>query len=211
MHSRFITKQLVALGAFAAVLISSYVYGADPKVVKASHVQAAADDSLETVDSKPEDMSYSPQWPEPPNTGAILTRLGFWTVVVMGVSAATLWLGKPWLQRLQVKTAGNPKFFIEASLTAGNRATLYLVRVGNTQLVAGTDASGLKSLIAIPPTFKEVLDEQVPEVEAEVAQPSRVDHPLDPSSKVNSTNEGALAALQRPTAGQSLFRSSSKD
>ena len=50
---------------------------------------------------------------------------------------------------------------IEGTVSLGNRAVLYLVKVGDTQLVAGTDAAGLKSLIALPASFREAIDEQM--------------------------------------------------
>jgi flagellar biogenesis protein FliO len=51
---------------------------------------------------------------------------------------------------------------------------LYLVKVGDTQLIAGTDATGLKSLLALPASFREVLDEQTPS--AEIASLARAPH-----------------------------------
>jgi flagellar biogenesis protein FliO len=139
--------------------------GAEPKVVRASHEAAAKEVTEESVAAPVEGLGYSPQWPEAPNTGAMLMRLCIGTVVVLGLCVGTLWFGKPWLQRLQVGGAGNSAFSIEGSVALGTRGMLYLVRVGDTQLVAGTDATGLKSLIAIPASFKEVLDDQFPPVE----------------------------------------------
>lgn len=108
------------------------------------------------------EMTYSPQWPEPPNTGAMLLRLCLGTVFVLALCVGSLWLGKPWLQKLQAGASGTQALKIEGSVTLGNRAVLYLVKVGDTQLVAGTDATGLKSLLALPASFKEVLDDQLP-------------------------------------------------
>lgn len=150
--------------------------GADPKVIKTSHesgVKALPQDSEDTIDDLNGDDSYSPQWPEPPNTGAMLLRLFGGTVVVLGLCVASLWFGKPWLQKLQVASTANSPLQIEGSVAIGNRAMLYLVKVGGTQLIAGTDLTGLKSLIALPPTFKEVLDEQVPDAESAV-QPAPI-------------------------------------
>jgi flagellar biogenesis protein FliO len=162
--------------AFALILTSTFAAsatGADPKVVKASHEALANESPRETEKATENDLSYSPQWPEPPNTGAMLLRVVVGTVVVLGLCVGTLWFGKPWLQRLQVAGVGNPSFHIEGSVAVGNRAMLYLVRVGETQLVAGTDVSGLKSLIALPPSFKEVLDAQVPESDSDVVTSPR--------------------------------------
>ena len=116
--------------------------------------------------------AYTQQWPEPPNTGAMLLRLCLGTVFVLVLCVGSLWLGKPWLQKLQANGTASQAMKIEGSVMLGNRAVLYLIKVGDTQLVAGTDPTGLKSLIALPASFKEVLDEQLPgEEPAAVASP----------------------------------------
>ena len=128
-------------------------------------VKAAPTDADQNGEPDAGDVSlnYSPQWPEPPNTGAMLLRLCLGTVFVLALCVVSLWLGKPWLQKLQAATTtGGQALRIEGSVTLGNRVVLYLVKVGDTQLVAGTDLTGLKSLIALPPSFKEVLDGQLP-------------------------------------------------
>lgn len=141
-------------------------------VVFAGHVRAA-DPSAQKLPSvsknESADLTYTPQWPEPPNTGAMLMRLGIGTAVVLVLCVGTLWFGKPWLMKLQTKSLTGQALQIEGSVTLGGRAVLYLVKVGETQLVAGTDAGGLKSLIALPPSFREALDEQLPVEEPPVA------------------------------------------
>ena len=188
------TSYLTHVRAFVLIwgvllCIGAVTTAADRKITRASHEQPVKLEVLETaVDDEPalksepslksepaaettNDVvtSYSPPWPEPPNTGAMLLRLCVGTLVVLGLCAGSLWLGKPYLKRFQVVASGNATFFVEGTVTVGNRATLYLIRAGDTQLVAGTDAGGLKSLIALPPTFKEVLDERVPDVEPSMA------------------------------------------
>lgn len=116
------------------------------------------------------DFSYSPNWPEPPNTNGMLLRLGFGTVVTLGLCAGTLILGRRWLQRPTVGDSTR-QLQIEESLVLGHRAMLFLVKVGETQLIAGTDAGGLKSLIVLPTPFHEVLDQQVEVAEVNTAIP----------------------------------------
>jgi flagellar biogenesis protein FliO len=165
------TIRVMAFLVAVTLSCAAPVFAADPRIVRTSHeVDAKSDlkDESEVKESTPsneDETTYSPQWPEPPNTGAMLTRLCVGTFIVLALCAGTLWFGKPWLQRLQVAGAGPSAMTIEGSVAVGNRAMLYLVRVGGTQLVAGTDATGLKSLIALPASFKEVLDEQIPEAE----------------------------------------------
>lgn len=137
-----------------------------PEAQPAIKLDAQPTNPAESQLENPSDVvNFSPNWPEPPNTSAIFMRLGIGTFVVLALCVGSLWLGKPWLKRLQVVSNGNPTFFVEGTVSVGNRATLFLVRAGDTQLVAGIDATGLKSLVALPMTFKEVLDEQVPETE----------------------------------------------
>ena len=163
------------------VVSRSVTMGADRKVVRASHegqrkeIPAPIDDGFdaapEPIEKAPPGtnddttLSYSADWPEPPDTGAMLMRLFLGTVVVLALCTGTLVLGKPWLKRLQIKGIANPTFYVEGSVVVGQRAMLHLVRVGGTQLIAGTDAGGLKSLVVIPTPFKDVLDDQMAEPE----------------------------------------------
>lgn len=106
------------------------------------------------------DFSYSPNWPQPPDTSGMLLRLGFGTIATLGLCVATLVLGRRWLQRPAAHITSR-KLQIEESVVLGHRATLFLVKIGECHLVAGTDAGGLKSLIVLPTAFAEVLDQQV--------------------------------------------------
>lgn len=105
-------------------------------------------------------LDYSPKWPEPPDTGAMLLRLGFGTVVTLGLCVGTIVFGRRWMQRLPTMTAAR-KLQIEECLSLGHRASLYLVKIGESRLIAGTDASGLKSLLVLPTAFQDVFDQQV--------------------------------------------------
>lgn len=168
----------LAILAVVASLVSTAIC-ADPNVIGASHEVDAdnvADEKLSAVDDA---LSYSPRWPDPPNTGAMLMRLGFGTVVVIALCIGSLWFGKPWLQRLQLKATTGSAMTIEGSVALGNRAMLYLVRVGDARLVAGTDLGGLKSLVAIPASFKDVLDEQLPEIQAVEISTDRLPEPKE--------------------------------
>ncbi len=146
-----------------------------------SLVEAADASALQAADSAQEhaattresgvDFSYSPNWPEPPDTSGMLLRLAFGTVATLGLCAGTLVIGRRWLQRPTDGKAAK-KIQIEESVVLGHRATLFLVKVGETHLVAGTDASGLKSLIVLPTSFADVLDQQ--EEATEVRSPANV-------------------------------------
>lgn len=143
------------------VLVFTHTWTAESRAADPQSADAPAAATSET-----DSLAYSPQWPEPPNTGAMLLRLGLGTAFVLVLCVGSLVLGKPWLQRLQGAKVGNQALQIEGSVTLGNRAMLYLVKVGDIQLVAGTDAAGLKSLIALPTSFKDVLEGQLPTEDA---------------------------------------------
>lgn len=194
--------RIVVIATTLVISCCEQMFAADPGVVRASRQVAKADPPIEespirddepTV-SKSDLGTYSPNWPEPPNTGAMLLRLGIGTAIVLALCVGSLWLGKPWLQRLQVVGVNSPAFRIEGSVTLGQRAMLHLVRIGDTQLVAGTDATGLKSLIALPQSFKDVLAEQIPEADIPVA-------PVVPPP----------AAAARPFDTRVLFRPTGKE
>lgn len=125
---------------------------ADAPLRTADNAAAASDEGV--------DFSYSPNWPQPPDTSGMLLRLGFGTIATLGLCVATLVLGRRWLQRPAAHITSR-KLQIEESVVLGHRATLFLVKIGECHLVAGTDAGGLKSLIVLPTTFAEVLDQQV--------------------------------------------------
>jgi flagellar biogenesis protein FliO len=149
-------------GMLLAMLSSSWADAADAP--SAGVAGAAPKDNASTRESGV-DFSYSPNWPEPPDTSGLLLRLVFGTVATLGLCAGTLVVGRRWLQR---PTDGKSpkKLQIEESVVLGHRATLFLVKVGETHLVAGTDAGGLKSLIVLPTSFAEVLDQQSEAVES---------------------------------------------
>lgn len=159
---------LLVLVLFALQVRPEDVRAADPPVTESTATPTEA-----TAEAQSEGLAYSPQWPEPPNTGAMLLRLGLGTAFVLVLCVGSLWLGKPWLMKLQGNIAANSALQVEGSVALGNRAVLYLVKIGDTQLVAGTDATGLKSLIALPASFREVLDEQLPTAEPVATAPSQ--------------------------------------
>ena len=186
MSSSFLGKRVVVFGLILLGTLATAARAADPKVVKASHEVAVDEVPAEAKNSNDGDLAYSPQFPKPPDTGAMILRLLVGTVVVLVLCVGTVWIGKPWLQKLQITGSGTASFHIEGSVAVGNRAMLYLVRVGDTQLIAGTDMTGLKSLIALPASFKDVLDQQVTEADPIVEPLTR---PFDVRTVVRSDSK----------------------
>lgn len=160
MNRLLILSMLVAMTILSAFVVRR-VDAEEPPVQ-----QAAYEHSAEQAIERKSDLTYSPEWPAPPDTGAMLMRLVMGTVVVLGLCVGSLWLGKPWLMKLQTAQSPNSTIQIAGSVALGQRAILYLVKVGDTQLIAGTDVTGLKSLLALPASFKEVLDGAEPSLDA---------------------------------------------
>lgn len=145
-----------------SVLTVSLLLAAASMLPAAEARSRSADAEVSTASS---DFEYSPNWPEPPDTTGMLLRLGFGTVVTIGLCVGTMIFGRRWMQRLPAG-GGARKLQVEESVTLGNRAVLYLVKIGETHLVAGTDAGGLKSLLVLPTAFQEVLDQQMEPAQA---------------------------------------------
>ena len=161
-------------------------------LLTATHSLSAADARpreevpASTAPATSDEMTYSPNWPEPPDTSGMLMRLGFGTVVTLALCIATLVLGRRWIQK-QTPQSASRKLQIEESIVLGHRATLFLIKVGDSHLVAGTDAGGLKSLIVLPAAFQEVLDRHV-----DAAEPARPE--IAPAPETIPWNANALRA-----------------
>ncbi|MCX7418286.1 MAG: flagellar biosynthetic protein FliO [Planctomycetia bacterium] len=144
-------------GILLLMLTTSLIEAAE---APSSQIADKSSENTTTVRESGVDFSYSPNWPEPPDTSGLLLRLALGTVATLGLCVATLVVGRRWLQRPNDPNS-TKKLQIEESVVLGHRATLFLIKVGDTHLVAGTDANGLKSLIVLPTSFAEVLDQQV--------------------------------------------------
>jgi flagellar biogenesis protein FliO len=94
-----------------------------------------------------------PAWPDPPNTGAMLARLAAGTVSVLVLCAGTLWIGRRWLRGVPPQAAADGQLRLLESVSLGNRAVVYLLVAGQHQIIVGADASGMKSMLALPESF----------------------------------------------------------
>ena len=95
---------------------------------------------------------YKPDWPEPPNVGSVVVKLFVGVVAAGLVGVVLVWTSK---RRLRDGKHQNATHLLttKASLALGNRAVLHLVQSGDYQLIAATDASGVKSLLLLPDEF----------------------------------------------------------
>src|SRR5262249_7098333 len=110
--------------------------------------------------AQPGKLIYTPPaWPDGPDPKAMLLRLAFGTVVVLGLCVGTLWFGKRWLRGVPAKNAAGAQLSLVDTLALGNRCAVYLVKVGSRQVLVGADASGLKSLVPLVEPFESTMSE----------------------------------------------------
>ncbi len=121
-------------------------------------IEAKKDAPEVKPDTKVSDLAYKePEWAEQPDPRAMLTRLGVGTAIVLVLCVGTMLLGRRWLRRLSGQGSGGIQMSLVETLPLGGRCALHLVRVGRQQVLVGIDASGVKSLVALPEVFDDTL------------------------------------------------------
>ena len=148
-------------GLIVAIAISVFATTATGGDGSATPVKTgnAATDSSGGLDYQP------PAWPEAPDSKAMISRLVTGTISVLGLCVATMLVGKRWLRGGPIKNTGGERLHVLESVSLGNRCTVVLVDVGGQRFLAGTDASGLKSLVSVPPSFDHALSESAGSVD----------------------------------------------
>jgi len=128
---------------------------------------ASADDAAQTS------LAYSPpEWPQAPDTVAMLRRLGMGTASVLAFSAAALWAAKRWLKGAAGTPGSGGHLQVLETMPVGHRCSVVLVSVGQQRFLAGLDPTGLKSLVLIPEPFALTLDRtQATDVGEDAVQP----------------------------------------
>ncbi len=139
--------------AFVAVLAGLLVPQMLPgeMVIEKNHVK------VETKGFAKGDYT-APQVPDMPNPQSMLTRLALGTLLVLGLSVASIWAMRRWLQPAQA-AAGPRTMKLLESLPLGNRCTLHLVHMGKREVLIGVDGAGIKTIVPLPEAFEEVLQE----------------------------------------------------
>jgi len=98
-----------------------------------------------------------PVWPEPPNLGAMVTRLAVGTVVVLLLCAGTLWAGKRWLGGPVVPPSGTRQLRLVKALPLGGRCSLSLLKVTHCQVLVAVDSTGIKEMTLLSDSFENTL------------------------------------------------------
>lgn len=134
--------------------------------------ESAARVAPTTSTSTSSELQYAPPaWPEPPSVKGLLVRLALGTVVVLGLSVATLWYGRRWLQPPADALAGRDLRLVE-TLNLGNRCCLHLVQLASRQILVGADAGGIRTVVPVD-NFEQLLPEP-PEAPTAAASPTPV-------------------------------------
>ncbi|HWY89024.1 MAG TPA: flagellar biosynthetic protein FliO [Gemmataceae bacterium] len=161
----------MALGIVAIVAI-----GAGLLVPQLLPGEMALEPSRPKADAKSKSKSeyVAPTVPEMPNPQGMLTRLASGTVLVLGLSVASIWGMRRWLKIQEPAGAGQRDLRLVETLALGNRCCLHLVHLGKREVLVGVDGAGIKTIVPLPRVFEEVLSEtEMP------ASPARV-NPDDP-------------------------------
>jgi flagellar biogenesis protein FliO len=122
--------------------------------------QAAADSKSNATsqDNAKDSFEYAPPaCPDSPTPSAMFLRLGIGTVVVLVLCVATLWIGRRWISGTPAKTLQGDQLAIIDTLALGHRCSLFLVKAGNRQVLAGLDSTGLKALLPLTDGFETAL------------------------------------------------------
>lgn len=148
-------KRWLPAGAFGLVVLAGVLL---PQLMSDA---AAVPEAPPTREPAPKDnWAYTPPtFPEGPDAKAMLTRLALGTVLVLGLCAGSLWVGKRFLHLKGVPAGENRQLRVVETLRLNHRCCVFLLQAGNRQVLAGVDASGLKALVPWSDSFEETLTE----------------------------------------------------
>jgi len=101
----------------------------------------------------------------------VVSRLVGLTVITLLVCGGVIWWARRATRKrmLAANTAG--RLVLEGRLPLDARSAIHLIRVDGHPVVVTTDATGLKSIVPVQPTFDAALDAAEPEPPAETATP----------------------------------------
>lgn len=124
---------------------------ADPPPMSAP--AAPSEDQQTSLDYTP------PTLPDLPSPNAMFLRLGLGTIFVLILCVVTLLLGKRWLRPFAAAPNANTQLRLLETLPLRRRCSVYLLQAGETKVLAGVDAAGIKALLPLPQEFAGTLAE----------------------------------------------------
>ena len=115
--------------------------------------------SIGEVKGKSKTEYVPPTVPEMPNPQGMLARLAGGTVLVLGLSVASIWVMRRWVLSQQAGQSAGQTLRLMESLALGNRCAVHLVNLGNREVLVGVDGGGIKTIVPLPKVFEEVLSD----------------------------------------------------
>ena len=111
---------------------------------------------------------YSPPTaPPPPDLFGVVLRLVGLTVITLLVCGGVIWWAKRATRKRLLAANTGGRLVLEGHLPLDARNAIHLLRVDGHPVVVTTDATGLKSIVPMQPTFDAALDAAEPETQAE--------------------------------------------
>jgi flagellar biogenesis protein FliO len=102
----------------------------------------------------------APALPDMPNPQGMLARLAWGTILVLGLSVASIWGMRRWTQVRAPAVSGERTLRLVETLPLGNRCSVHLVHLGKREVLIGVDAAGIKTIVALTKAFDDVLAEE---------------------------------------------------
>jgi flagellar biogenesis protein FliO len=93
------------------------------------------------------------------NPQALLGKLFMGTIVVLGLSVGSIWMMKRWLPAQGPAGSVQREMRLIETLHLGHRTSLHLVHLGKREVLIGTDAGGIKSIVPLARPFEDALAE----------------------------------------------------
>ena len=154
LRAPWLTMGLVAVIATLAGLLVPQLLPGEMAIEKTHHkVEAKSASKTDYVAPSIADM---------PNPQGMLVRLVSGTMLVLGLSVASIWLMRRWMQSQAPAGLGRREMSLVETLPLGNRCSLHLVHMGKREVLIGVDGAGIKTIVPLPKAFEEVLAEAEP-------------------------------------------------
>ena len=100
-----------------------------------------------------------PTAPPPPDLFGVLLRLGGLTLLTLVICGGVIWWARRATRKRLLAANTGGRLTLEGSLPLDARNAVHLLRVDGHPVVVTTDATGLKSIVPVQPTFDAALDE----------------------------------------------------
>ncbi|HIE98244.1 MAG TPA: hypothetical protein EYG03_10475 [Planctomycetes bacterium] len=93
----------------------------------------------------------------------MLIRLGTWTIIIMCLCGLTALAIRRWQTKHGMLPVARGQSQIVETVSLGANRTVSLVELRGVQALVGCDASGIQSIVPVPPAFPDILDSGEPE------------------------------------------------